>query len=101
MQTPKKTHPHPRTPTIPAKARELLDLGEQTYALKDGQFTCRLCGKTSHNKMDARNKFCGNCHVFHEDIIVAYKLVTRNDDRIDEADLVGHFDDGRSSKTGQ
>lgn len=86
--TAKRTHPHARTPTIPAKARELLDRGEQTYVRKGGMFTCRLCDQTSHNKKDARNKFCGNCHVFHEDVRVAYELATRNDDRIDDTDLL-------------
>lgn len=29
--------------------------------------TCLSCGLTSHNVEDVRQRFCGRCHVFHED----------------------------------
>lgn len=28
------------------------------------EFTCPLCGMTSHNPSDAEHGYCGNCHVF-------------------------------------
>jgi hypothetical protein len=34
----------------------------------DGKsITCHVCGMTSCNANDVLNKFCGRCHVFHED----------------------------------
>jgi hypothetical protein len=34
----------------------------------DGRaITCKRCGKTSHNLNDARNRYCGQCKLFHED----------------------------------
>jgi hypothetical protein len=27
---------------------------------------CRLCGRVSHNPNDVKNRYCGNCHHFHE-----------------------------------
>lgn len=29
--------------------------------------TCLHCGVTSHNQNDVRERYCGNCHKFHED----------------------------------
>ena len=29
---------------------------------------CLLCNATSHNPNDVIQLYCGNCHVFHEDI---------------------------------
>lgn len=28
--------------------------------------TCPKCGMTSHNFNDARERFCGNCHQYHD-----------------------------------
>jgi hypothetical protein len=28
--------------------------------------TCHQCGRTSHNRHDVLNRYCGFCHVFHE-----------------------------------
>lgn len=28
--------------------------------------TCHVCGKTSWHPEDVRNKYCGFCHVFHD-----------------------------------
>jgi ribosomal protein L37E len=34
----------------------------------DGRaITCRRCGLTSHNPNDVAQRYCGRCHVFHED----------------------------------
>lgn len=30
--------------------------------------TCLKCGRTSHNLNDVKHRYCGHCHVFHEDI---------------------------------
>jgi len=42
-----------------------------TYRINEseGSFTCLYCGKTSFNPHDYRERYCGNCHVFHEDHI--------------------------------
>lgn len=35
----------------------------------DGQaITCLRCKRTSHNENDVEQRYCGYCHVFHEDI---------------------------------
>ena len=31
-------------------------------------FTCPQCGRTSHNPNDAAQNYCGNCHVFLDDV---------------------------------
>jgi hypothetical protein len=39
-------------------------------ALVDGRtwsITCLICGRTSFNLTDVTVKYCGACHVFHED----------------------------------
>lgn len=34
----------------------------------DGKsITCNRCGRTSYNLNDVKHKYCGHCHVFHED----------------------------------
>lgn len=34
---------------------------------KDGKsIKCLNCGMTSHNPIDVRDRYCGNCHIFHE-----------------------------------
>lgn len=40
-----------------------------TYQLSPAgdAITCLLCGRTSHNPIDVRERYCGNCHRFHED----------------------------------
>lgn len=30
-------------------------------------FTCPFCGAVSHNHNDARERYCGRCHVFVDD----------------------------------
>jgi ribosomal protein L37E len=43
---------------------------DRTYELgADGRtITCRLCGLTSHHSGDVEKRYCGNCHIFHEDV---------------------------------
>lgn len=37
---------------------------------RDGQdrIICPRCGMTSYNPGDIKNKYCGNCHLFHDQI---------------------------------
>jgi hypothetical protein len=44
--------------------------GDPTFEiLEDGKaIKCRKCNLTSHNKNDVENRYCGHCHVFHEDL---------------------------------
>lgn len=37
------------------------------YLLNDIAIICGRCGMTSHNRQDMAARYCGNCHVFHED----------------------------------
>lgn len=30
--------------------------------------TCPRCGRSSHNINDIKEKYCGNCHMFHEEM---------------------------------
>ena len=44
---------------------------EQTYEilLDTGEgraIRCNVCGMTSYNANDVRERYCGRCHVFHE-----------------------------------
>jgi hypothetical protein len=32
--------------------------------------TCPRCGMTSHNANDVRERYCGNCHLFHDDMLI-------------------------------
>lgn len=42
----------------------------QTFTISpDGKsITCRRCKMTSHSHRDVEHHYCGNCHVFHDDI---------------------------------
>ena len=42
-----------------------------TYTIgQDGKsITCLRCGRTSHNRNDVAQRYCGYCHVFHDDPI--------------------------------
>lgn len=48
------------------KGKEPID----TFTISaDGKsITCKRCGRTSHNLNDVEWRYCGFCHVFHEDI---------------------------------
>lgn len=35
----------------------------------DTPFTCPFCGAVSYNPNDARERYCGRCHVFVDDAI--------------------------------
>jgi ribosomal protein S27AE len=44
------------------------ELGLAYMLSPDGQaITCGRCGMTSYNRRDVAARYCGNCHVFHED----------------------------------
>jgi ribosomal protein S27AE len=30
---------------------------------------CPKCGMVSHNPNDVRERYCGNCHAFHDDLV--------------------------------
>jgi hypothetical protein len=42
----------------------IIEGGTQTGATS---ITCFTCGRTSYHPDDVRQRFCGHCHVFHED----------------------------------
>ena len=43
--------------------------GDPFYKIsEDGKsITCGICGKTSYNPDDVKNRYCSNCHAFFED----------------------------------
>ena len=42
-----------------------------TYTLTDRGITCHLCGRTSANPTDIRERYCGHCHVYHNEATTA------------------------------
>jgi hypothetical protein len=47
------------------------DVEFQTFTLSvDGRvsITCKRCKRTSYNLNDVEQRYCGYCHVFHDDI---------------------------------
>lgn len=47
----------------------MIETDQQTYTIADDgkSITCHTCGRTSRNLADVRNRYCGWCHVFHQD----------------------------------
>jgi hypothetical protein len=41
-----------------------------SFGLRAG-IHCFLCKKTSHHPHDISHRYCGNCHVFHDDLCCA------------------------------
>lgn len=47
-----------------------------TYEIVHGEFACRrttgikclVCKRTSWNPNDVKNKYCGGCHRYHDDL---------------------------------
>jgi hypothetical protein len=39
-----------------------------TISPKGKTITCHKCGLTSSNLKDVANRYCGGCHIFHEDM---------------------------------
>lgn len=50
----------------------LLAAGKKTEGYEisaDGRMiTCRRCNQTSYSPNDVANRYCGQCHVFHDDV---------------------------------
>ncbi len=75
--------------TSPAQPRgrlfslELENRAEEFYHLaEDGRsITCRVCGFTSRNPKDIREKYCPACRTFHEDRMVMARIAEGYDTR--------------------
>lgn len=52
---------------IPVRTLGLRYLLSQRVGAIAGSITCLTCYRTSHHPGDVENKYCGYCHVFHED----------------------------------
>jgi hypothetical protein len=39
-----------------------------TISTDGGSITCHQCGLMSHNQKDVINRYCGHCHIFHDDM---------------------------------
>ena len=39
-----------------------------TIASDGKSITCHRCGKTSYNRNDVAERYCGQCHAFHDDV---------------------------------
>jgi protein-arginine kinase activator protein McsA len=37
--------------------------------MSEQSITCPKCGMTSHHPQDVLEKYCGNCHQFHSDML--------------------------------
>lgn len=48
--------------------------GEPTYRLLETCIQCRLCGAVSFNAGDMQNRYCGRCHLFHDQIAITRAL---------------------------
>lgn len=35
---------------------------------KQANITCRLCNMTSYHPEDIRHRYCGHCHIFHDQL---------------------------------
>ena len=44
---------------------------------------CLICGKVSYNSTDVREKYCGNCHQFHD--LLGFERPGKRKERIDKA----------------
>jgi ribosomal protein L37E len=53
LKTPRNPQPEPPLP--------------YTIAADGKSIRCNICGRTSYNLNDVRERYCGNCHVFHND----------------------------------
>lgn len=53
--------------------------GTQTYLIDTiadvPAITCRLCGRTSELAGDVTHRYCSRCHLFHETVAEARRLV--------------------------
>lgn len=47
------------------------------FTIERGAITCHLCMKKSHHPQDIGYKYCGNCHVYLEDLESAIAQVRR------------------------
>jgi hypothetical protein len=67
------------------------------YTISDDErsITCQRCGLTSHNPHDVSERYCGRCHVFHEDTMM-YK--TANIDIRVEPELIERLDAWRAQQ---
>ena len=37
--------------------------------MPQASITCPRCGRTSYNDNDVRERYCGNCHAFHDELL--------------------------------
>ena len=51
------------------KRQEIRNLKELLAAARVPFIACPKCGRVSYNRNDIDQKYCGNCNMFHEDII--------------------------------
>jgi hypothetical protein len=46
-----------------------------TIASDGRSITCGLCGWTSYHPEDVAHRYCGHCHIFHDDAAVVRDLM--------------------------
>jgi hypothetical protein len=44
----------------------MIGIQMERQEVSEPSITCPRCGKTSHNANDVEQRYCGNCHQFHE-----------------------------------
>jgi hypothetical protein len=52
------------------KVLEAMVASRRSYTIADDgkSITCHRCGKTSYHIEDVRHRYCGHCHIFHDDM---------------------------------
>lgn len=70
LALPGATHIHQVCDAAIAKALEAQKrsvLEAETYRLGDNWIQCRKCSLISYHPKDVEERYCGHCHIFHED----------------------------------
>jgi Zn finger protein HypA/HybF involved in hydrogenase expression len=55
-------HPHQHV-----DARSRMQNASYTISADGRSITCHHCGMTSYNRNDIAQRYCGHCHLFHDD----------------------------------
>ena len=48
------------------KTFEIVQEGIQKFRMAATGIKCLVCGRTSWNENDVKNRYCGNCHQYHD-----------------------------------
>lgn len=57
----------------------------QTFEIGRHDITCRLCSMTSYHPVDIRQRYCGHCHLFHDQLGDWLRLTLDDQPEVSEA----------------